>query len=164
MKNEELINALRWCSIEDNEYCVDDDYRCPYFVWDKSKDDCKSKMMNASADALEELQQIADHYEQTAKDYWKEACEYKRRITDAPNKWIPCKERLPESNGKYLVTWDGLSGYTYVDILSYGYADDAETNPFWYFYDSEYGECIHDNVIAWMLLPEPYEPKEQSDG
>ena len=28
----------------------------------------------------EELQQIADHYEQTAKDYWKEACEYKAQL------------------------------------------------------------------------------------
>ena len=33
-----------------------------------------------AADAIEELQQIADHHEQSAKDYWKEACEYKAQL------------------------------------------------------------------------------------
>ena len=45
-----------------------------------------------AADAIEELQQVAEHYEQTAKDYWKESCDYKAQI---PN-WIPVTERLPE--------------------------------------------------------------------
>lgn len=53
MTNAELIKALRWCGNIENEYCVDDDYRCPYFVWDQSKDDCKKEMMLAAADALE---------------------------------------------------------------------------------------------------------------
>ena len=39
-------------------------------------------LLREAADALEELQQIADHYEQTAKDYWKEACDYKQRIAE----------------------------------------------------------------------------------
>lgn len=70
MTNAELIEALRWCSIEDNEYCVDDDYQCPYFVWDKSKDDCKSEMMNAAADALEAAEkQIAKQQKQIANLY-----------------------------------------------------------------------------------------------
>lgn len=30
--------------------------------------------------AIGGLQQIADHYEQTSKDYWKEACEYKAQL------------------------------------------------------------------------------------
>lgn len=79
------------------------------------------------------------------------------------NEWIPCKERLPESNGKYMVTWVGVSGNIYVDILSYGYADDAETNPCWYNYDSEYGECIHHDVTAWMPLPMPYKESEHNE-
>lgn len=33
-----------------------------------------------AAAAIEELQQIAEHYEQTAKEYWKEACEYKTQL------------------------------------------------------------------------------------
>lgn len=36
--------------------------------------------MRDAAAAIEELQQIADHHEQTAKDYWKEACEYKAQL------------------------------------------------------------------------------------
>jgi len=73
MTNTELIAALRWCSIEDNEYCVDEDYRCPYFVWDKSKDDCKSEMMVAAADALEAAEQrIAELEAQLPKEgEWK---------------------------------------------------------------------------------------------
>ena len=35
----------------------------------------------------EELQQIADHYEQTTKDYWKEACEYKAQLPKR-GEWI----------------------------------------------------------------------------
>lgn len=40
----------------------------------------RAKTLTAAAAAIEELQQIADHHEQTAKDYWKEACEYKAQL------------------------------------------------------------------------------------
>ena len=40
-----------------------------------------------AAAAIEELQQIADHHEQTAKDYWKEACEYKAQLSKR-GEWI----------------------------------------------------------------------------
>ena len=43
-------------------------------------------LRNAAA-AIEELQQIANHHEQTAKDYWKEACEYKAQLPKR-GKWI----------------------------------------------------------------------------
>lgn len=39
------------------------------------------ELMRDAATAIEELQQISEHYEQTAKDYWKkEACEYKAQL------------------------------------------------------------------------------------
>ena len=44
-----------------------------------------------AADAIEELQQIAAHYEQTAKDYWKEACEYKAQLPKR-GEWIEVDE------------------------------------------------------------------------
>lgn len=57
--------------------------------------------------------------------------------------WIPVSERLPETNGEYLVTVhtnDGLEVYQ---------------DTFW-----AWG-CLWDDwtqkVIAWMELPEPYQ-------
>ena len=46
-----------------------------------------------AADAIEELRQIADHHEQSAKDYWKEACEYKAQLPKR-GEWINSKERM----------------------------------------------------------------------
>lgn len=46
------------------------------------------KLMLDAAAAIEELQQIADHHEQTAKDYWKEACEYKSQLPKR-GEWKP---------------------------------------------------------------------------
>lgn len=60
--NAETIKALRWCGSDNNEYCVDADYGCPYFKWDKPKDDCKQELMLAAADALEAAdEKIADY-------------------------------------------------------------------------------------------------------
>ena len=50
-----------------------------------------------AADAIEELQQIAYHYEQTANDYWKEACEYKAQLPKR-GKWIWIQK---ENGGQY---------------------------------------------------------------
>ena len=75
---------------------------------------------------------------------------------DAVHKWIPCKDRLPESYGKYIVTRDDPVFGIYVRMLNYGEADFAKKNPCWFYYDSEYGDVTVDNVIAWMQLPEPY--------
>ena len=50
-----------------------------YAYNDSSKFDTLKRML---IDSVEELQQFVDHYEQTAKDYWKEACEYKQRIAE----------------------------------------------------------------------------------
>ena len=68
---ENLIKALR-CKRDDCEGCdlafldKDEGWMCQY----AAKDD-------DAAAAIEELQQIAAHYEQSAKDWWQEAREYK---------------------------------------------------------------------------------------
>ena len=72
----ELVKALRCCCPQPEETCDG----CPY----DTAGECNiSRMMFDAAAAIEALQaevdeqkQIAAHYEQTAKDYWKEACEY----------------------------------------------------------------------------------------
>lgn len=55
-----------------------------------------------------------------------------------PQKWIPCKERLPEEYQRVMVTIC-KSGY-YVDVLTYWSDSDI-----WKLY-----------VVAWMPLPEPW--------
>lgn len=78
--------------------------------------------------------------------------------------WIPCNERQPEEDGKYLVTLRWSDYPNSVDTLHFtndlssvdgvGYA--GEKRPGWYEYDSDYGCYEIDNVIAWMPRPEPY--------
>lgn len=66
----ELVKALRCCGNVNTDCTV-----CP---WDKYNFGmCAEKLYTDAAAAIEELQQIADHYEQSAKDWWKEAREYK---------------------------------------------------------------------------------------
>ena len=69
----ELVKALR-CG-EYRPECGSSD--CPYWSGLGCMD---GQLVEDAAAAIEELQQIADHYEQTAKDYWKEACEYKAQL------------------------------------------------------------------------------------
>lgn len=86
---------------------------------------------------------------------------------NAINRWIPCKERLPEESGVYLVTRHSYIGskLNYTDIVCYGYPEDGKRrkNRVWYFADSEYGDIAiaFDKVIAWCDLPQPYEEADE---
>jgi hypothetical protein len=69
-------------------------------------------------------------------------------FTDRPHgEWIPCSERLPEENGKYLVCWRGEWG---VNIC---FAEYSKCGKYWY--DASEGSEYR-GVTAWMPLPEPY--------
>ena len=46
-----------------------------------------------AADAIEELLQIAQHYEEASKGWWLAACDFKEEMEK--RKWIPVTERLP---------------------------------------------------------------------
>ena len=54
-----------------------------------------------AADAIVELQQIAAHYEQSAKDYWKEACEYKAELPKR-GEWIRHTEVKNIYGGEFI--------------------------------------------------------------
>lgn len=64
--------------------------------------------------------------------------------------WIPCSERLPEEDGRFLVFLPDRKGtFMCADFLSgKWYPDDYE--------------CTSNHVIAWMPLPKPYR-KEESE-
>lgn len=79
--------------------------------------------------------------------------------------WIPVKERLPEKDGKYLVTHVVSFQTRMIDV--YSYANDLykidkydfwdrKGKSGWYDIDREYGGILLDDVVAWMELPEPY--------
>ena len=60
--------------------------------------------------------------------------------------WIPCSERLPEDDGKYLCCWQGIS---------------VGTGMFLNGYFRLYGEIKDNLVTAWQPLPSPY--REEAD-
>lgn len=60
---------------------------------------------------------------------------------DRPHgEWIPCNERLPDKDGKYLITWHSPRGKDHI-------CEKAFTNGSW---NSSF------NITAWMPFPEPY--------
>ena len=73
----------------------------------------------------------------------------KERIDAAPTieqpHWVSCSERLPETNGEYLVTRASANLYCYIDIVK-------KTNVS--------GDIAND-IVAWMPLPEPYKESKE---
>ena len=75
-------------------------------------------------------------------------------------RWIPVNERLPESNGAYLVH----AGRGHIDCVRFA-KDLYAVDPYdfairkgksgFYIYDSEYGFDVYEGVTHWMPLPEP---------
>lgn len=61
--------------------------------------------------------------------------------------WIPCSEKLPEANGKYLVCVSNPTRVRKNCIFTFWYNE----------YDKEFiREHDLDYVIAWQPLPDPY--------
>lgn len=74
--------------------------------------------------------------------FLKDTAESFMRENQSAQQWIPCSERLPDQNGKYLV----VGRQKAINILKF---DGGR----WY---GKWG------VVAWMPLPEPY--KGENDG
>lgn len=79
-------------------------------------------------------------------------------------KWTPVSERLPaiDSDGysdKVLVCYQNFNG---IDICEYRVIDGKGK---WYVGDMDDSpEDLGIVVLAWMPLPEPYEPKQPENG
>ena len=67
-------------------------------------------------------------------------------------KWIPVSERLPEDKQAVLV-WCPQYRNIYCAYL--------EKEQWWIF--GAFVQIVPNEVIAWMPLPEPYEPQERSE-
>ena len=89
-----------------------------------------------------------------------ERIQLKHMIADAPTvypeqpkmgKWIPCKKKLPEKYGFYLVSLNnGTTDFCLWNAMEFGWESSGI-----------FSKC--DEVTAWMPLPEPYRGGEE-DG
>lgn len=127
MDYKELIESLRFMATQGKRYGM------------------AVVVMDNAADAIEELQQIADHYEETAKDYFKDICYYLERVP----KWISVKERLPRSNGFYMVKVG--AAYRPIRIYEYKPCEWYEGKNLWKADNGAY--CFNHFVSHWMPLP-----------
>lgn len=76
------------------------------------------------------------------------------------HRWIPCSERLPETDGPYLVVnkatgWIGV--YNFSRVKNFPYFGPQE-NAWWRLDDDWYPQSC--NVTHWMPLPEPPEEEQ----
>ncbi len=78
------------------------------------------------------------------------------------NGWIPVTERLPEEDGRYLVTFKNG-----IKVCMVGYGSCKRTvlgypiGHGWYSLE-EAQYYAEDSIIAWMHLPEPYKEEDET--
>ena len=145
---EELVKSLRQCAEASCAGCKNDLVEIG----------CRGKLQIEAADAIEGLSSLVDHYggetgiknlEEYAKKYWD-------TLTKIP-RWTPVTETLPkEENRTYWICTDT------------GYQCECRwtNNRFGIGESDEWGWSIADvpqyhEVVAWMFLPEPYEPPKE---
>ena len=120
--------------------------------------------------AISIVNQLAEEYKPNMTNCWCVDCdECEHRSEDclcdiseneeecplaSNNGWIPCNERLPEEDGRYLVTWKedwGNDRFEYF-VFKCEYARGE-----WSIQEKD--KRYNSSVIAWQPLPEPYNQK-----
>ena len=95
-------------------------------------------------------------------------CEAIYFIEEQPKvgEWIPCSERLPEmhredmeAEGEYYMISNPVIVTDGQQIYIAEYEADMDYRYGWHSLDGE----DYDNIIAWMPLPKPYRPEEESE-
>ena len=84
-------------------------------------------------------------------------------ITPEPH-WIPCSERMPETNDEVLTTYivNGNDKKRYVEAATW-WGDDSDEGGYWTSINDEYrvlGTMVE--RIAWMSFPKPWKGGEQN--
>lgn len=92
-------------------------------------------------------------------DWHGNGVEYELESLPSAQKWIPCRERLPEKYGQYLVTFIPSSGTLWTCVLIARYSDlMGIAKPS--FHVGTVGKNdfmnITEQVTAWMPLPDTY--------
>ena len=76
-------------------------------------------------------------------------------------RWIPCSERLPNTNGIYIVTRRISDGFECRNITDACYFDGSNT-----WHDDtrvNHKRKYLADVLAWMPLPEPYREDKKNE-
>lgn len=78
------------------------------------------------------------------------------------NYWIPVSERLPDENGEYLCTLVGIHDTGLAVECGYEMPNQHGIIQGWSTCEADGFKRLNDNeVIAWMPMPERYEPVEE---
>lgn len=88
-----------------------------------------------------------------------EACDMAIDALKAEPQWIPCRERLPEKYGQYLVTFIPSAGTLWTCVLIARYSDlMGIAKPSFHIGNVGKNDFanITEQVTAWMPLPEPW--------
>lgn len=104
-------------------------------------------LLSAAADAIEELQQIADHYQEEAKDW------YLAYMSTLPGRWLSVEEVLPGAE-QVLINLHYPDGSNEVSLGEHWNCPDIPEEDGWGGFG---GNGI---VTHWMPLPAP--PKEET--
>lgn len=80
-----------------------------------------------------------------------EALDMAIKALEQESRWILVSERLPESNGVYIVTKEINDGFECRDLTDACYFDGTTT-----WYDNHGREYLNKKIKAWIPLPEPY--------
>lgn len=106
----------------------------------------------------EKLYQICDETQNREVAEW-----LKEYFPSTNDNWIPVSERLPSKDGRYLVFYEGPIIGSSIEIMWYSeplMPNVDVSGKHFYRSDSEWGDIIYDEVIAWMPLPTPYKESE----
>ena len=113
----------------------------------------ESTLKNMKKSELIDLLHAALHNYETLLENFDKLLKYAEQLQKGQtSNWIPCSEKLPEENGRYIVTQDvccistGLKIKTNLDYVE--------------FYNGVWCRAKHLKVIAWQPLPAPYEKEK----
>ena len=118
------------------------------------------------AAAIDALDEVSKHYTEKGRGWHPHVDLMIYAIKELPSapQWIPCKERLPEANGRYLVTrglnacgalWNRVYVANYSDLMG------IKSEKIWW--QGNVGKSDFerlDDVTAWMSLPDPWKGEE----
>lgn len=70
--------------------------------------------------------------------------------------WIPVSERLPTTDGRFMVTIKGRSGKPHVEMRNFHAGAQK--------WENQSGWGFEENILAWKARPKPYKRSAKEDN